>query len=492
MWTLYLVSIVVFIGFLFLAWKRPGIALILLLPIAAVMVLCGLIETGGRIPAGAIIPISLGIILLPVSICIIHWSSSSSQLETPWYKSVTNAILTLLKYILILTLFCLVFQFFGPILFMIFIIGAVELNKAQKVGLIIDTISAIGTSMRQSLPLPTALTTAAYGQKKKHARILNDIAHWLTQGQPLSEALRRGYPKCPSNIIASILAAERMDQLPKAIESLQEDLAEKTSQKMTSNTGHILYPLVVLTIAFTIIMALAVFIIPTFAEVISDMSGGQAYLPASTQSLLNISLWLTGKNGLNALLVSILVVFIAFFALHIQFRKRNPEKPRALSRIGDRIKWTAPILHWFEKTHSNLHLVQTLRVGLNAGYPVNTILRNALGLDVNLCYQNRIRKWLNKIEAGDNISQSALACGIDKSLAWAFDDRINKGNTPQILAGLEEIYRCKYNYRKNVLFAASEPIMILFLGLTVGYVVYSMFMGAFSILFVTLQYTIPQ
>ncbi len=113
-------------------------------------------------------------------------------------------------------------------------------------------------------------------------------------------------------------------------------------------------------------------------------------------------------------------------------------------------------------------------------------------MDVNRCYQKCLKKWLNKIEAGDNIAQSARACGLDKSLAWALDEKINKGNAPQILEGLEEVYRNKYNYRKNVLVAASEPLVILCLGLIVGYVVYAMFMGIFSMITVALQYTIPQ
>jgi type II secretory pathway component PulF len=127
-----------------------------------------------------------------------------------------------------------------------------------------------------------------------------------------------------------------------------------------------------------------------------------------------------------------------------------------------------------------------------AGYPVNTILRNALGLDVNRCYQKRLGKWLERIEAGDNIAQSAKDCGLDKTLAWAMDEKVNKGNAPQILEGLEEVYRNKYNYRRNVLSAASWPLVVLCLGLCVGYVVYAMFMGVFSTITVTLQYTIPQ
>ena len=191
-----------------------------------------------------------------------------------------------------------------------------------------------------------------------------------------------------------------------------------------------------------------------------------------------------------------MILFVALcvclFIMYIRFRRRTPEMPRFLSRVGDRIKWHLPVLHWFEKTFGNLYLAQALRVGLVAGYPVNTILRNALGLDVNACYQKRVSKWLDKIEAGDDIAQSAKACGLDKTLAWAMDEKVNKGNAPKILEGLEEVYRNKYNYRRNVFSAASWPLVVLCLGLCVGYVVLAMFLGVFSTITVTLQYSIPQ
>ncbi len=492
MWILILTNFVVFSGFLFLAWKKPGVALILLLLVSAGMFLSGLFDIEGCTPDEAVLIYLLAILLLPASICIIHWGPSSSQLETPWYKAVTSVILTLVKYILILAVFCLIFQFFGPILFMIFLVGIVQFKQAQKYGLAMDIISAIGMSMRQSLPLPMALTTAAHGQKKKEAHIFNNIAHWLTQGWPLPEALRRGYPRCPSNILALVTAAEKMNQLPKAIESLQADLTEKVNDYKIVKPVHPWYPFVVLTVLFTVTMGLMIFIVPTFSEVLSEMSDGQARLPYATQTLMEISSWMLGRKGLNALMILVSLLTVAYVTLHIRFRRRNPESPRFLSRIGDRIKWYIPVWHWFEKTFANLQLAQSFRVGLIAGYPVNIVLRNTLGLDVNRCYQKRLKKWLTKIEAGDNIAQSAKSCGLDKTLSWAFDEKVNKGNTPQILEGLEEVYRHQYNYRKNILNAVSWPLVILCLGLLVGWIVYAMFIAIISMTTVALQYTIPQ
>ncbi len=489
---LYLINIAVFAGFLFLSWKKPGIALSLLLLTAGGMFLSGLIYFEGEKPDESLVIYLLPILLVPISICLVHWGTSSNGLETPWYRTATGIILTIFKYSLLFAVFILVFQFLSPILFILFLIATCQFAQAQKFGLIMDIISTIGTSMRQSLPLPMALTSAACGQNKKEADIFHAIAHWLIQGYPLSEAMKRGYPKCPSDILASIATAEKMDQVPKAIESLGADLSEKISDYKITKPVHAWYPFVVLTILFAMMTGLSIFIIPTFSAVVADISEGQAYLPAATQWLVNFSGWITARKGLNAILVHFIILCVILFVIYVRVRRRNPENPRLLSRLGDWVKWHIPVLGWFEKYFGHLHLVQSLRVGLIGGYPLHTILRNASGLDINQCCQNRIKKWLHQIEAGDDIAQSASACGLDKALAWAMDEKVNKGNAPQILESLEEIYRNTYNYRKNVLSATGWPLVVLALGLAVGWVVYAMFIGIFSLITVTLLYTIPQ
>ena len=56
-------------------------------------------------------------------------------------------------------------------------------------------ISTIGSSMRQNLPLPMALESAAGGRTDRRARILQGISRWLIRGCSVGEAIRRGSAK---------------------------------------------------------------------------------------------------------------------------------------------------------------------------------------------------------------------------------------------------------------------------------------------------------
>lgn len=464
-----IIAVIVFSGFCLFTWKMPGWGLVLM-----PFMMTGIIISG--IVLNDVVIFTIGIVLFPATIGIVRWAPQSSPLETPWYKTVAKAVMLFFQYLFILFIMGYAFNVFGGLLFILLVIGIVRYYQVCKYSLSLEIITTIGMSMRQSLPLPMSLTTAAYGQKYKTAKIFNHIAYWLTQGYSLSESIRRGCPKFPPELLATITVAEKMNQLPNAIETIRADIAEKIDDYKKLRPVHPWYPIFVLLIMFFILLGLMYFIVPTFAEVLSDMSDGMAGLPWLTQQLLNFANWLKGRHGLNILVLLILFLWFTLYLTYVRFRKRNPESPKPLSVIGDYLKWHLPVLHWFEANYSQLQLTEILKIGLRAGYPVNLSVRNALGLNMNQCYRNRISKWLVRIEAGDSLVESASQCGIGRTLAWALDGSINKGNTSLILETLEELYRSRYNYRLNLLNAVLCPLMVIGLGICVGLVVLGMFL----------------
>ncbi len=471
----YIVAICVFLGYCVFAWKKPGWGLALLVfAIAGIVVIAATVED----PMVLII----AAFLFPVTIGLVRCSPSGSPLETPWYQAVASAVIMMLQYILLLAILTFVFNVFGPLLFVLFVVAVVRYKQTHKYSLALDIVSAIGMSMRQSLPLPMALTTAANGQKRKESKIFLAIADWLTKGYSLSESLRRGYRKCPPELLASITAAEKMDQLPETIRTLELDISEKVMDYKRVRPVHPWYPLLVAFVAFFIIMGLALFIVPTFAEVLNDMSDGQAGLPKITQILLNSSMWIKGRNGLNFLFILVLPLIPVIVLSQPRRRRHGVKGPTLLSRLSDWLKWHLPIMHGFERSYSQLQLIETLKVGLRSGYPFNAILQNTLGLDMNLCYRKQIGSWLEAVEQGSNISDSARRCGIGGMLAWALDDSLNKGNAPLIFESMEAVYRSRYNYRLNLVNSVICPLMVIALGCGVGFVVTAMFLPMVKII----------
>ena len=155
---------------------------------------------------------------------------SSSPLETPWYKSFAMAVITVFQYLILLAIMIFIFNVFGLLFFLLFVITVVRYKQTHTYSLALEILSSIGMSMRQSLPLPMALTSAAHGQKQKEAKIFPQaLPIGFPRGIRCRNRLARGYRKCPPELLAAIAAAEKMDQLPKAIETLELDIEEKVN-----------------------------------------------------------------------------------------------------------------------------------------------------------------------------------------------------------------------------------------------------------------------
>ncbi|MBN2312876.1 MAG: type II secretion system F family protein [Sedimentisphaerales bacterium] len=370
----------------------------------------------------------------------------------------------------------------GFVLFIVFLGSIVTYYLTSRHATAAFVISTIGSSMRQNLPLPMALESAAGGSTDNRSRILRGIKQWLVQGYPLSESIRRGYPKCPGHAIGMIAAAERIGQLPYAFKAIEADMIAKANDRRRLRPVHPFYPVILMVFTFLILSGFMLFVVPQFRESLIEMTGGGA-LPPATRIVLDISGFFLFKGGwLIGLLIALIILIVALASLYAKFRPRQPGKPYLISRIGDFLKWHLPILHRFEKDYSMVQVVELLRLSLIAGCPVNDAIDSTLGLDVNNGFRKRLRKWLKKVERGDNIAEAARQSRLGSPLAWAFDDKVNQGNTLSILEMLESFYRSNYSYYVNLARIIMWPCITLSVGAFIGFIVYAIFMPGIQII----------
>ena len=474
---IYLLLLILLIVFIYLGLKRPGIALLTCPFVIATVYLLGLSEEN------PIVIISAGMIFLSTIIAILFSKSEPDQ--SNWPKTVTRIFIQFfLITLLIVSLFSLSppLGFIGLLFTLIFIAAIISYLITSRYATISYVISTIGSCIRQNLPLPMALETAASEQNDRRSRILLNIKKWLVQGYSISESIRLGFPGCPGYAIAMIRASEKINQLPLAIEAIENNMSAQARERRRLRPVHPLYPVVVICFMFFILSGIMVFVMPQVLGTLSEMvdSGG---LPPITLFILNITNFIINDFGFVFLLIiGIAIIIIIPMSIYTRFRSRNPDEPYFLSLIGDRIKWYLPVLHWFEKNYSMVQTIEMLRLSLNAGCPVNEAIANAINLDVNYCFKQKLRNWLEKVESGYNISQSAETSKLGASLAWAFDDKVNQGNTIQILEALESFYRSNYSYSINMARFIMWPCIIILLGFIVSIVVLAIFLPGVTII----------
>ena len=462
--------------YVFLGLKKPAIALITCPFIAGVLFVIGYSEDSVESVMG-------GPILFLVTITAILFSKRDFEEET-WPKIFAKWFLYLCLGLALLASMGFIFGPLGLIgvLFAIFLFGSIiTYNLTARHAKTAFVISTIGSSIRQNLPLPMALESAASGQKDSRSRILCRIKKWLVQGYSLSESIKRGYPRCPGHAVAMIATAERINQLPLAIQAIEANLTNKTNESRKIRPVHPIYPVLVISLMFLILLFVATFIMPQFSSVLAEMTVGE--LPAITRFVLEITHFITLEYGWLSLIILALIIFVIIpYSIYIRFRPRRPDKPYRLSRMGDLIKWHLPILHWFERNYSMVQVVEMLRLSLNAGCTVDDAIRNTITLDINNRFKKRLRKWLKMVENGYNISKAVKESKLGSALSWAFDEQVNQGNTIVILETLESFYRTNYSYCVNLARFIIWPCIILLMGITVATVILAIFLPSISII----------
>jgi type II secretory pathway component PulF len=344
--------------------------------------------------------------------------------------------------------------------------------------------------MRQNLPLPMSLEMAAAGQDEKRAGILRNIKKWLVEGYPLSESLRRGYPKCPGYITATVAAGERIGQVPQTVGALEQDLVAKASTSKKVRHVPLLYPPIVLLVMFVIVLMLMTFIIPKYETVLWELVGSK--LPASTNTLIAVAeFFRKGHGTLFILLSALLLLVCGIIYIRVKSRPRRVEKPYLISRVGDFIKWHTPFVRWYEWCRAMQRIAGMLRLSLNAGCTVNEAIANALRLDINECFRGEVKNWLVMVERGDDIGLSARQCGMGSAMAWVFADVHNHRNTLDILDTLETSYRWGYSRAATLARFIIGPCETICLGLMVGFIAYAMFSPLAEIIYATANSIVP-
>ncbi len=243
------VALLLAIVYFVLGLKKPGIALITMPVVCGVFIFIMVVEQD----IDALFAVAI-VIIATFSSVFLAWRRPNiekwRQILT-WAKWLVPGLALLVLAAILFAVLTEVPAFGFPLMVLsvalIGLIGeAISFGLTSRHSTATYVISTIGASMRQNLPLPMALESAAAGRDDKRSKILQRISKWLVQGYSISEAIQRGFPKCPSHAVAMIAAAERINQLPQALKSIEADMASKSDDSRQIEPVGLTYPLALL------------------------------------------------------------------------------------------------------------------------------------------------------------------------------------------------------------------------------------------------------
>ncbi|MHC5180506.1 MAG: type II secretion system F family protein [Planctomycetota bacterium] len=344
--------------------------------------------------------------------------------------------------------------------------GKVKLKVVTQFARQMSTLQDAGLAILRSLRI-----LEEQAKKGTFKRVIGYVADDIEGGATLSEAMGK-YPRCFNRLFVNMVAAGEVGGVLDVILSRVADFMEKSERLKSKVKGAMVYPAVVMSAALLIVMGLMIFIVPTFSEVLLDMSDGKADLPALTSFLLKISKWLTGLTGVipNALFV-LVCPFILFSIMKLirQFQKGR--------YVIDWIKLRLPVIKQLVYKTTVARWTRTLATLISAGVPILEALNITRDTSDNEIYASMLNKVQGAIRQGDTFANPLRQSKtVDSIVVNMVDVGEETGDLDKMLIKVADNFDEDSDVLVGSLMSLLEPIMIIVLGGLVGTIVLAMFL----------------
>src|SRR5579884_4280033 len=306
-------------------------------------------------------------------------------------------------------------------------------------------------------------------QNPKLKRIIREIQMEVESGQTLSKAMQK-YPKVFNNLfIGLVRAGEVGGVLEESLQRLSHFL-EKDMELRRKVKAALTYPCIVVIVAILIVLGLCTFIVPKFVDLFKDL--GVKELPAMTQVLVDFSDFLKSKWYIGILIVVGVWLAIKYFGT-----------TRIGRRVIDRIKLKVPVFGKLSHKIALARFSRTLSTLLVSGVPILQAMETVAGTIGNEIIAEAVMNARARIREGDRINDP-----LEKSrmfppmVVHMISIGEESGALDQMLTKIAEFYEGEVESQLQSLTAAIEPIMIVFLGVCVGFIVIAMFLPLINVI----------
>ncbi len=321
--------------------------------------------------------------------------------------------------------------------------------------------------LKAGLPVDKALSLLInVAEKEKFKEVVSSILKNVQGGNSLSEALTK-FPKIfPMLYTNMVKAGEAGGVLPAVLERLGSFLENSQDLKDYIKSAMV-YPLFLVFVGGISIIIMLAFVVPRFAIIFSDM--GQA-MPFSTQLLLGISHGIRNYWWMIIIAVGSLIYLLKKYV-------RTPE-----GRLKtDRMKVNAPVVGTLVKSVEVARFTRTLGTLIHSGVPILQALRLVQEIITNQMIAGSLETVYNRVKEGDKLSAPLLQADIFPPLAvQMISVGEETGKLDQMLLRVAENYEKTVRNMIKRFVNLLEPVMILSMGLMVGFIVISMLLAVFS------------
>jgi type IV pilus assembly protein PilC len=296
-------------------------------------------------------------------------------------------------------------------------------------------------------------------------RVIGYVADDIEGGSTLSEAMGR-HPRTFDRLLVSMVAAGETGGVLDLILARVADFMEKAQKLKSRVKSAMIYPIVVLSAAFLILLGLMLFVVPNFKDALTEMTEG-AQLPKITRVVLGISNWIALQYGWAVLLgVPFAIIFLLKF-----IRQFRPGR-----YVLDSIKLRIPVMGQISSKTSVTRWTRTLGTLISAGVPILDAINVTRETAGNEVFAKMLGNVHNSIRQGDTFAgplrQSKTVDLIVSNMVAVGEET---GDLDKMLLKVADNYDEQVDVLVASLMSMLEPIMIVVLGTMVMTIVLAIF-----------------
>ncbi|KPK66075.1 MAG: pilus assembly protein PilC [Planctomycetes bacterium SM23_32] len=338
-----------------------------------------------------------------------------------------------------------------------FVIGGVRRKQLTLFTRQLSTLTDAGIPVVQSL-------TILENQMRPSAlkNVVGSVTDEVEGGASLSEGMAK-FPKAFDELYCNMVkAGETGGMLDIVLQRLAEFM-EKAARLKRRVIGALIYPVAVLSIASLIITGLIKWIIPSFIAMFEEL---EVTLPAPTRLLLAITDFCQNYwYAIPLIPISIVVLYKLIVATRIG------------RVVADWVKFRIPLFGNIINKAAVARFTRTFGTLIGSGVPILEALNISRDTAGNKVLANAIQSVHDSVREGDPI---AAPLGQSKVCDDIVVNMINvgeeTGNLDTMLLKIADTYDQEVDIAVEGLTRLMEPLMVILLGVVIGFVVISLFM----------------
>lgn len=347
-------------------------------------------------------------------------------------------------------------------------LAVIKFRKRVSTKSLVVFTRQLSTLIAAGLPLVKALRTLHDQLEPGPLKdIIKNIAGEVESGTNFSEALSH-FPRVFPEFYANMIKAGELGGMLEGILKRLSEFLDKNQRLKEKIKSALMYPAFVMLVAVLILIMLMIFVIPTFTNMFAELGGA---LPLPTKVLIATSEIIRKAWYLIPLIPVIIVVSYRYLIRDINRRL-----------VVDKIKLHIPVVGVLIHQVCVARFSRTLGTLLTSGVPILDALQTVRDTVGNEFIARSVLQVRDSIKEGETVSGPMEA---SKAFPPLVVKMINigeeTGQLDKMLIQIADNFEEEVDVAITGLTSLLEPILIVFMGLVVGFIVISMFMPLFSL-----------